>query len=246
MSIPSDAGSGAAAGLVHSETSDTRVVVDSHSSRLKSMRKGVLNAARLVQTRFQNRRGRRWKCVMVDLTYRDTRDFGARNITEFVKRVRHWAHRRGFVVPYVWVLERGEKHGRVHYHVLLWLPPGITLPKPDKQGWWPHGFTRIAWARNAVGYVAKYASKESAAPPKGARMHGCGGLESEERAERSWWAAPAWVREHFPSPEFRPTRALGGGWCSRLTGEWVPSPWVVVGWAGTGPIIERRDCHGYA
>ena len=58
---------------------------------------------------------------------------------------------------YVWVLEL-TKRGRPHYHVLFWLPKGVSMPKADKQGWWKHGMTRSG-GHSPVGYLCKYTSK---------------------------------------------------------------------------------------
>jgi hypothetical protein len=195
----------------------------------------------LVEQRVQNTGGRRWQPVMLTLTYADAGTFQARQITGLLKNMRDWSARRGFRLPYVWVLERGSLRGRLHYHVLLWLPPGITLPKPDKRGWWRHGWTRTERARCAVGYLAKYASKGGGESyPPGIRIHGCGGLVVGERSERAWWLSPAWVRELWPEWSDEPRRAVGGGWSSKRTGEWVPSPWVVTGFAGPWVRIEPR------
>jgi hypothetical protein len=215
-------------GLVCSQTSDTRLEIDPTAARLRRMKSGVITAARLIQDRLQNSRGRRWRAAMLTLTYRDQEQFTPKQVTGLLKCLRQWAGRRGFVLPYVWVLERGTLRGRLHYHVLVWLPPGLSLPKPDKQGWWRWGMTRIEWARRAVGYLAKYASKGGTGFPKGSRIHGCGGLEDDERAERSWWLCPRWVRDTWASFGHRPAPAPGGGWFSRLTGEHRPSPWRVV------------------
>jgi len=128
-----------------------------------------------------------------------------------------------------------QKRGAIHYHVVVWLPKGLTLPKPDKQGWWRHGMTNIEWARRAVGYVAKYASKgqdiRGDQLPAGARIHGCGGHEVEERQERSWWALPGWLRELWGMEHS--AKRCSGGWVSRLTGEVVRSPWRLV-WHSAG------------
>lgn len=218
---------GRAAGLVHSQTSDTRVFVDPVLSRLSRMKRSTVTAARLL-TEDASAGGCRWKAAMVTLTYRPGRVYTPRDVSEFLKRVRQWAARRSFDLRYVWVMEL-TKAGVPHYHVVLWLPKGVTLPKPDKQGWWPHGLTRIEWARNAVGYVAKYASKGGTLDgiPPGARICGSGGLTPIARNERAWWLSPAWVRSRW-SPADRPRRArLGGGWISTVSGEWLPSPWRV-------------------
>ncbi len=175
------------------------------------------------------RGGFRFRIAMLTLTYRPEARWSAKHITACLKRIREYLRRRGSRCRYVWVLENTQA-GKPHYHVLLWLPLGLTLPKPDKRGWWPHGFTRIEWARSALGYLAKYASKgHNGLPfPPGARLHGNGGLSVRARMERAWWMAPQWVREHF-TVEDRPARAPGGGWIARASGEWIPSPWRLIG-----------------
>ena len=109
------------------------------------------------------------------------------------------------------------------------MPRGLTLPKPDKRGWWPYGSTRIEWTRNAVGYIAKYASKEVVGKlPKGSRICGTGGLSKSSRLQKSWWLCPSYIRKLWPEPEMKPRRAIGGGWLSKLTGEWIPSQYAIL------------------
>jgi hypothetical protein len=86
---------------------------------------------------------------------------------------------------YVWVAEL-QKRGALHYHVAIWLPKRVQLPKFDKQGWWPHGSTQRLIAKNAVGYLMKYLSKISPFHkfPKGVRIHGFGGLTQQARGNR--------------------------------------------------------------
>lgn len=192
-------------GLVSPETSDKRadlgsqdlrpspgsVTVFRHDGRLRRMRGSVQSAAQLLQEEAQAH-GHRCKAAMLTLTYRPEVDWSPRHVTGLLKNVREWHKRRGHVCRYAWVLELTEA-GRPHYHVLFWLPRGLTLPKPDKQGWWPHGMTRIEWARSPVGYLVKYASKgiDGDELPKGARLSGCGGLSGAARAVRSWRLCPA-------------------------------------------------------
>jgi hypothetical protein len=179
---------------------------------------------------------------MVTLTYRDGDDWQPRHVSDLLKNIRQWAGRRSVEVAYVWVGEL-TKRGRLHYHVLLWLPRGVTLPKPDKQGWWRHGSTRIEWARKPVGYLVKYASKGTGEDwdfPAGARIHGAGGLDAAERMQRRWWVAPQWVRTTWPEWEADTVPAKGGGWVARSTGDWQPSPWEVIGFDGLHVHIRRR------
>ncbi|MBL8642974.1 MAG: hypothetical protein JNK21_03495 [Rhodospirillaceae bacterium] len=149
-------------------------------------------------------------------------------MSDLLASLRKFAQRAGFPARYVWVLEL-TKRNRPHYHVLVWLPKGRTLPKPDKRGWWPHGMTRIEWARNAIGYVAKYASKLDAVQaqhiPRGARMCGLGGASRAARVEVRWWKLPLWVREFWPT--ICDTVKTLGGYARRDTGEWLRSPWKV-------------------
>lgn len=228
-----------ASGLVSTSTS---VTVDREKSRLRRMKRSVLTSARLIQDDI-SKGGFRHRCAMLTTTYAPGNEWKPKHITELIARIRQYLKRLGHSLPYVRVMEL-TKAGVPHFHILIWLPRGVTLPKPDKRGWWPHGLTRIEWARNPVGYIVKYASKGTGGHqiPKGARLQSSGGLSKASRAERSWWLAPGFVREYW-SIEDLPCRAPGGGWRSRVTGEWIPSPWVIVahapGWSWVK--LERRD-----
>jgi hypothetical protein len=135
--------------------------------------------------------------------------------------------RTGF--RYLWCLELTK--ARVpHYHILIRIPHGLSLPKPDKRGWWTHGSTNIQRARKAVGYVAKYASKFTsalcAALPKGFRTHGVGGLNSESSRVLRWWKSPLDAREALGV--LADIRKLVGGYADRVSGVFWPSPWHVL------------------
>jgi len=254
-------------GLVPSSTSDTRlpcgvvrrapspVEIDNKAARLRRMAKSVKTSGRLHQLEA-NSGGYRSFLVMVTLTYAPSQDHDKRDISRFLKRVREWCRRRAIRFRYVWVLEL-HKSGRPHYHVLIWLPRGYHLPKPDKRGWWPKGSTRIEGARKPVGYLAKYASKLASAAqeehstfnamPKGARIHGAGGLSERSKRIRRWWLSPMWVRRQWhPQEDARP--CPGGGWISRVLGDWLPSPWsvtfsggrVFAQWVGFPPPGEKN------
>lgn len=129
---------------------------------------------------------------------------------------------------YLWVGEL-TKRLRPHYHILIWIPRGMFIPKADSCGWWPHGMTRIERARNAVGYLAKYASKFTGAMaeafPKGFRTHGLGGLSDESRRELRWWKSPLAAREALGADA--DIRKVRGGYTDKRTGDFWPSPWRV-------------------
>jgi len=218
------------------------VELDPVELRGRRLRQAVSGQASLISTRIQAS-GQRWRLIFLTLTYRPGVDWGPLHITSCLKAMAKWAKRRGFKLPYIWVCELGEDRGRLHYHVVLWVPARLMMPKPDKQGWWPHGWTKIERARNqgaAAGYLAKYTTKGSAGLfPAGCRIHGAGGLTMVERARMAWGRAPAWVREHWPSWEDRPRPAVGGGWVSRVTGELLQSPWWFVGITSRGRVLVR-------
>lgn len=173
---------------------------------------------------------RRYVPIMATTTYRKGVEPNAKDISYTIRRARKWAERKGFALRYVWVAELTKK-GKLHYHILFFLPPGKKLPMFDVAGWWKHGSTRLEWARNAVAYLAKYASKGGGQGrskfPKGFRLHGTGGLDKNERAERRYHLAPSWVRIYFTQAD-KPKPMEGGGWLSTVTGDFQASPFYLV------------------
>ncbi|MER2492940.1 rolling circle replication-associated protein [Catenovulum sediminis] len=230
-------------GLVSSSTSGTLpepFFIDRHKSRLRKLKYSVLTSARL-HIEDLSVGSYRYRVAMLTLTYKDLDAWEPRHISDLLSYVRKWCKRRNIDFRYVWVGEL-QKRGALHYHVLIWLPKGVTLPKPDKQGWWKHGLTKIEWARNAIGYIAKYASKGEDNPdkfPKGVRIYGCGGLSENARNERCWWSMPNWVRE-IATVEDRPRRAIGGGILLKSTGEILESPWLFAGFSAKGAYIIKK------
>ena len=165
---------------------------------------------------------------MVTLTYRDDVDWSPRQVSNYLKCVREWARRKGIFIHYVWVLEL-TKRGRPHYHVLFWLPRGISMPKADKQGWWRHGMTNTVPARSPVGYLCKYTSKgidfdSWGKLPRGGRLYGHGGYTPSMRITRAWLIAPSWVRELIDQCDG--VRKVGCYWVNRVSGMAIRSPFV--------------------
>lgn len=225
-------------GLVYSKTSGVSgsgIEVDVQASRLKRLRCSVLTAARL---HIAQRQG--WRCCMATLTYAPEHDWQPYQITHYCKSVREYLKRLGYESPSVWVQEFTKK-GRPHYHVLHWLPLGVELLKPDDAGWWTWGFSRIEWVRNAVGYIAKYASKGSSLhrPAKGARMYGILGLTGSALQEARWWRMPKWVRDCVPMAEL--FQRVRGGVVALESGEFYACPWQVV--FCSGKIFLQQVVH---
>ncbi|WP_343650908.1 replication initiation protein [Stenotrophomonas sp.] len=235
----SAAAGGRRLGLVHSSTSDTRRVsltLDPNHIRALRLKKSVITGARL-HDQEAKQGSFRGAWYMLTTTYRNGSDAGPRDISETLKRIRGFFNRavrlryRGYRprFRYLWVGEL-TKAGVPHYHVLIWIPRGIFIPKADRAGWWPHGHTKIEKARNAVGYLAKYASKfvpdMAAAFPKGFRTHAVGGLDTESKRELRWWKAPKAARDVLGA--MADIRKALGGYMDKITGEFWPSPWKVV------------------
>jgi hypothetical protein len=130
---------------------------------------------------------------------------------------------------------------------MIWVPARLLFPYPDKQGWWKHGtsnLSRVAGGiQRPVSYMAKYTSKvtphQCSRIPKGARMHGCNGLNDEGRRWVRWWRAPLFVREALGGAA--DIRKVKGGYMDKLTGEFHESPWRVTITPGGRVFAWRVD-----
>lgn len=240
-------GGAAPAGLVSISTSPTQtdkcLNLATLQLRVTRLRRAIKYSAELA-SEIQG-----LKAIMVTLTYAKVNTQEPRHISDFLESAGVYLRRRGHQFRYCWV---GELQGRgaLHYHVIVWLPRGVTLPKPDKRGWWPHGTTKIEWARSGIGYLVKYASKlrskiaddDTATFPKGYRMHGAGGLDRERRERRSFHMLPAWIRNVSTLAD-KVRRSVGGGFTHKTTGEHFASPYKLACFRivpGIGPVLTVR------
>ena len=216
-------------GLVTFHTSGTQddlIEIDPFLTRLRRLTRSILTATRMHEDEL---RGLGYRAAMLTLTYRQVGEWHPKHISDFLRRVRGWLARRDIRLRYVWVAEL-QQRGALHYHALIWLPRDQTIPMPDKQGWWPHGSTRIEWARKSAGYLAKYASKLDSKVgvgfPPGARLHGKEGLGEFARSVCQWFGLPKWAREVCDLAG-RAVRVKGLGLVERDSGVCLPSPWRV-------------------
>lgn len=246
---------GGCLGLVSNATSDTKGIADASgpvrekikinrsAQRIKRMRTAVGHAARLLHFDAHSElAAQRWNKKFITLTYRQRDGWRPGHFTSFRKALREWCVRRKVRCRFVWVAEL-QGRGAVHYHVVVWLPKGKFLPFADAQGWWPHGATNIKTAQSPISYIAKYASKTMASDvhgyPRGARMHGAGGLDVESRRHIRYWQAPFWVRDALSGRA--DIRKVTGGYMDRFTGEFLPSPWRVCIGPDGEPWAYRVD-----
>lgn len=198
-------------------------LLNTRAARLHRLKKTVLNSARIITDSLAaTAAGRKYRAAFVTLTYAPDVHWKPDHISAYMDRVKQWLKRQGVPARYVWVAEL-QQRGAVHYHVMLWLPRHLVLPKSDRRGWWPHGMTKTERARKPVGYMAKYASKLDSKEgkfPAGIRLHGAAGLEKAGRAECRWWNYPKWIREKFPLDRASQLRRAvrGGGFIDPDTG----------------------------
>lgn len=237
-------------GLVHTEQGGQTLVVSLHDQtrRASRCRRGTITRARLLDGQVQDG-GFRGKWYLLTFTYRNHADWEPGDIKGWLQATRKQFQRKGATLHYVWVAEL-QKRGTIHYHAIVWIPRGHFIRKPDECGLWPKGSTQIAQARNAVGYLAKYAGKGLGAQcdpegreyrfPRGARIQGAGGLVNSSVVEARFWMAPRWARDAVGGQVTDMSR-IPGGWLHRATGEVHLSPWEFIGYtAGQGAALFRE------
>jgi hypothetical protein len=172
--------------------------------------------------------GNRWDTLLVTLTYRPGAKWSPEHVKFYINATRRECQRRGVRFRYQWVIELTAA-GVPHYHVLWWVPHGTRLPMPDKAGSWSHGLSRIERARNAVGYLVKYATKGTTDVyelPKDCRLFGVGGGLGAEKLATHRAGLPMWLLERLPD-DSRARRVAHLGWLDINTGEVHKTPFVV-------------------
>lgn len=107
--------------------------------------------------------------ILVTLTYRPGEKWEARDLTEFMRKIKRYLG--GRLYGYFSVAEMQER-GAVHYHVVLVVEKWARIPKPDEEGYWTKGSTRVERVRKIYAYLGKYLQKDEqkAEYPKGIRM----------------------------------------------------------------------------
>ncbi len=166
--------------------------------------------------------------ALITLTYPDNSVWQPEHITDFINNLRNYASRKwGVTLRYAWVAEATKK-GVIHYHIVTWHPRKHKFPKPDKQGWWKHGGSKIEGVRKGVySYLLKYISKSQDLDlcrynDKGkkvkVRTFSYGGLSPHDREFLSHQMLPKYIKRIFgPIPFGAKIRRVKGGWeCKEL------------------------------
>lgn len=214
---------------------DTIEVLHSEGQRrrLVKLRRIIRGAAYGLSASMQKEK-KRYRVAFGTATYAQDDQWRPRHFSELMKHYQRWCKRRGIKFRYVWVAELTKK-GRVHYHWCFWLPLGITPPKPDKQGWWKHGWTQVKWARKPAGYLIKYASKgidSIHSFPKGCRIYGVGG----DTGHLGFFRAPNWMRQ-WMEPGDKVLKKQGF-WNNFTRGIGYRSPWMYHRSTAQGIILK--------
>lgn len=177
------------------------IVLDPRQMRCRRLRRTITEAAKSHerQTDWEGlHQGRSaYRKTFITLTYRNRGEWERCHISRFVRLMRQWFQRRDHACRFVWVAEL-QKRGALHYHLVVWVPRRLRLPRPDACGWWPHGSSKIETARNPIGYMVKYATKTTPDAlkrlPKGVRLHGNGGHDVRARVQLRERLMPGWVQ----------------------------------------------------
>lgn len=231
------------------------VEIDKNAARITRLRKSLGVAAKCLH----NLGARNQRIWMQTLTYRgDNSAWRAEHISRYLDALRKWHYSRtgSKKVRYVWCAELQPQRGVIHYHVVLWLDNALTPPKGDRPWkstvrgavvWhppmWRHGMTNRLESHAPVAYIMKYASKIETKNiggfPRGARIHGCGGLDVSGRGIRRWVMWPSYVQGNADCTErWRP--AKGGGYENVATGEVLHAEFAPAGGGFTRFVRVRR------
>jgi hypothetical protein len=214
--------------------------------RLKRLKSGVWLSGQLQQMPRDG--SRTSQAHFVTLTYANEGAWRPNHIAEAIDRFRHWCKRRGIECRYTWVAELTAK-GRVHYHLVAWLPKGMKMTFWDRPrrvkgrktcAFWPHGMSNTQTAKHGVAYLMKYLSKmgEFHEFPNGLRLYGTGGLTYESRQIRAWQNLPYWVKCNHGVGE---VKRCGRYLVDQVTGELLPPMYRRKFEPGCVQIFQLRE-----
>ncbi len=198
------------------ETSPPKCNKKRKNTACKKLRRAIKEQRRYAKTA-------KLRAVAVTLKYQDIGACSRKHISRFIDNLRRQLQRKGYILPYAWVLERASQ---LHYHLIIWLPRCFVLTPAKLKKMWPWGDTYVEACRSVDAWRAYITKFDSVAKlPKRARLYGYGGLDDEGAMEVLRSTLPRWLLELLP-PNHRTCRRRGGGWIDTTTGNIYVSPYV--------------------
>lgn len=184
-------------------------------------KKLIVRCAGLVNTHLMNSH---WP-LFFTITYRDGVQWESKQISNFIKNYREFVKRKfdkTHKLTYIWTAENNKDREYIHYHGIIWIPNGLLPPKPDKKGWWKHGYSNVQRARNPAAYIAKYIGKsnESLKLPKRARTYT---INVRHLMDISYLRCPSWLCYYSKFGD-KLQRVIGYGWVNFTTNKCYDSP----------------------
>ena len=230
---------------VHIHTQHTELVSKNVTSTALSTKKRKKSARRILKHVLKEQRRyakqNNLRAVAITLTYKTNGKFGSKHISVFLDSIRRALKRKGYSLPYVWTL---ESEGRLHYHLMLWLPREYKLDLHKLNKWWPWGSNWVENCQSPSAWGCYLSKCESISKlPRGARLFGYGGLDEEGKAAVILAKLPIWLRALLPNT-ILVRKITGGGWINMETGEWYQSPYI---WTPFGIILREKayDLHKF-
>lgn len=215
--------------LWNRETNET-FEIDSFEMRLKRQRRRVRAYCELLK--YKN-----YDHIMITLTYKNEEEYEYKDITTFIRKLK--TRYKNKIKGYTWVAEvqkRGYEAGGLHYHLIIAVPKGFRIGKPDSTGLWTKGMTKVEKART-IFYVVKYTGKEyqKRGLPKGYRLFAIW-IAKDLLTDLDKWdlrksSLPIWVVQIVDSriewciDGVSVERCKGGGWW--IDNMWFVSPYMV-------------------
>lgn len=182
----------------------------------------IVRCAGLVNTQLINSH---WP-LFFTITYRDGVQWESKQISNFIKNYREFVkrkHDKKHKLTYIWTAENNKYREYIHYHGIIWIPNGLLPPKPDKKGWWKHGYSNVQRARNPAAYIAKYISKSSE-PLKLLNRARTYTINVHHIMDISYLRAPSWLCYNSKFGD-KLRRVRGYGWVNFTTNKCYDSPY---------------------